>query len=118
VFGRPGIFLLVKRKIFGYINLLFFMDRYQVPQFIEEDPKISSFFNMGQLIFIVIGGVIIFFLHFIVTNGFIFAILAILVGALSLSLAFLKVGGLPFSKVLPGIIKQFWHPKNYIYKSK
>ena len=94
------------------------MDRYQVPQFIEEDPKINNFFNMGQLVFIVVGGIIIFFLHFIVTSTFIFAILAFLIGALSLSMAFIKVGGLPFYKVLPGMIKQFWHPKNYIYKNK
>jgi len=94
------------------------MDRYQVPQFIEEDPKINNFFNMGQLVFIVVGGIIIFFLHFIVTNSFIFAVLAFFVGALSLSMAFIKVGGLPFYKVLPGMIKQFWHPKNYIYKNK
>ena len=94
------------------------MERYQVPQFIEEDPKISRFFNMGQLIFIVIGAVIILFLNFLVANKFIFALLAILIGGLFLAMAFLKIGGLPFYRILPGMIKQFWHPKNYIYKSK
>ncbi len=94
------------------------MERYQVPQFIEEDPKINRFFNMGQLVFIVVGAIIIFFLNFIVTNKFIFAILAIIIGILTLAMAFIKVGGLPFYRILPGMIKQFWHPKNYIYKSK
>lgn len=94
------------------------MERYQVPQFIEEDPKISRFFNMGQLIFLVIGAIIICFLYFIIINKLIFALLAIFVGGLFLAMAFIKVGGLPFYRVLPGMIKQFWHPKNYIYKSK
>jgi hypothetical protein len=94
------------------------MERYQVPQFIEEDPKISRFFSMGQLIFIVIGALIILFLNFLIANRIVFALVSILIGSLFMAMAFLRIGGLPFYRIFPNIIKQFWHPKNYIYKSK
>ncbi len=88
---------------------------FQVPQFIEVEDKIFGPLTLKQFLYLVGGGATIFLL-FIIFPFFIFIILATLVGALSISLAFYKIHGKPFIKTLENSFNYLRNSKIYIWK--
>ncbi len=93
------------------------MRQYPVPQFIERDSKITFFLSFKQLAWLLAGGVLLFFTYYII-SGSLFYIAALLISAASLSLAFLKMDGVPlpsfiFSKAgfMVGKKKYTWEKK-------
>lgn len=89
--------------------------QFQVPQFIDHEPKIIGPFTFTQFIYIGSAGVASFFLYFILPIS-LFFIVAIILGAAGFGLAFVKVAG----KSLPSLLLDFFNfsiaPKTYIWK--
>ena len=75
------------------------MATFQVPQFIEQKAKIVGFLTLPQFIYLASGGGLIF-IFFKVFSFFIFLLIAIIIGALVISLAFIKVNGQEMPKIL------------------
>lgn len=71
------------------------MDQFVVPQFIEVEDKIIGFVTVRQFLILLSGGVTIF-LFFRFADFALFVLALILIGALSLVFAFVKINGQPF----------------------
>lgn len=89
--------------------------QYQTPQFIEVEDKIFGPLTAKQF-FYVAGGIGLIFLMYVFFQLWAVIILGIPVGAFSLSLAFLKINGIPFPKVLSNFIGHTSQQKLYIWK--
>ena len=88
---------------------------FSVPQFIEREPKLIGPFTLRQFIFVGVAGGIALFLYFTVQFVY-FILIAPVLAAGVLSLAFLKINGIP----LPTVIKNFLFftvaPRIYMWK--
>lgn len=91
---------------------------FNVPQFIEHEPKVVGPFTFKQFIFIGIAGGILFFLFFIIPSIWLFLLVAIVLLGGALVLALYKLNRIP----LPTIIKNFFtyslKTRIYIWKKK
>ena len=90
--------------------------RFTVPQFIEHEMKIIGPLTFKQFIFVGFAGAICFVIYFIAPK--LFLISAIILGGISVSLAFLKIGGRPIPTVLGNFLKFSLTPKTFIWKKK
>lgn len=88
---------------------------FQIPQFIEQKPKIVGPLTLGQFIYIAAAGVISF-LAFQVFNFFLWIIITAIVGVLAVGLAFVKVNGQELPKIMGAAISYFWQPKTYTWQ--
>jgi len=91
------------------------MATFQVPQFIDQKAKIVGFLTLPQFIYLASGGGIIF-ITFKIFSFFFFLLIAIIVGALAISLAFVKINGQEMPKVLLAGISYLWNPRIYTWK--
>lgn len=89
--------------------------QFQVPQFIETEPKIVGPLTLRQFMYVGVAGLLVFFLFFILKPFFWFIIAAI-VGLAALALAFGKYRGLRLTIVLKNILFYLWQPKLYLWK--
>jgi len=94
--------------------------RFTVPQFIEYETKIIGPLTFRQFIFVGIAGAICFFLYFTIgkTNFFLFIIACLIIGAISVALAFLQIGGRPFPTIIGNFLRFNLSPKIYIWRKK
>ncbi|TSC91372.1 MAG: hypothetical protein CEN90_501 [Parcubacteria group bacterium Licking1014_17] len=91
--------------------------RYQVPQFIEMEPKIVGPFTLRQFIFVAIGAVIIFFLHFALSGVF-FIIASLPIAIIFAALAFAKPEGIPLPKYIGITLSFLLSGKKYSYTNE
>jgi len=89
--------------------------QFQVPQFIETEDRIIGPLTLKQFGFIAVGFGISFFLFFFL-NLFLWIFLALIINTIFLSLAFIKVNGIPLPQVVMAAIGYFWKPKFYLWK--
>ena len=73
--------------------------QFQVPQFIDIEDKIFGPLTAKQFFYLAGGGALIFIMY-VFLQFWLVILLGVPVAALSLSLAFLKINGIPFIKVL------------------
>ena len=93
------------------------MDRYPIPQFIEQESRIAFFISFRQFFYLVGAGVACFFLYFILPRALFFlAAGVIFIGAAVL--AFGTVNGTPILNFLLGSIGFSMGGKNYTWKKK
>ncbi len=88
---------------------------FQVPQFIEQEPKIVGFLTLKQFLFLAAGGGLIF-ICFYIFNFFIWFLISAIIAALFLSLAFVKVNGQEMYKILIAALNYFWQPRTYTWQ--
>jgi len=88
---------------------------FQVPQFIEVEDKIFGPLTLKQFLYLIGGGAVVFLLY-VIFPFFIFIILAIPTAALSVALAFYKMHGKPFIKILENGFNYLTKSKIYIWK--
>lgn len=93
------------------------MEQYPVPQFIEEESKITSFLTMRQFIYLIVTGAILFVLYSILPFA-IFIMLALIIGIAGVGLAFMKVNGVPLLTLIFGYIGFSSSTKGYTWKKK
>ncbi len=93
------------------------MERYPIPQFIEQEGKIAFFISFRQFFYLLFEGVICFLLYFTVPR-WLFFILAFLVFAIAIILAFATYQGIPILSVFLGAFGFITKGKNYTWKKK
>ena len=91
--------------------------KFQVPQFIETETKLIGPFTLKQFLWLASGGAILF-LFYMILPSYIFFILAIPIGGLSISLAFVKINETPLVNYFSYGITYFMSPKQYIFKNE
>lgn len=91
--------------------------KFQVPQFIENESKIIGPLTLKQFLFVA-GGVSTTALAWILLNGILFAVVALLVIGFFGALAFVKVDGQPFLNYLAYVLAYTLGSKRYIYQIK
>ena len=91
--------------------------KFQVPQFIETETKLIGPFTLKQFLWLASGGGIIF-LFFMVLNRFVFFVLAVPIGALSISLAFVRINEAPLINYILYSIMYFLNPKQFTFKKE
>lgn len=89
--------------------------KFQVPQFIETEVKLVGPFTLKQFLWLTFGAVLIYVLYLAVQRV-VFFILAIPIGALFGSLAFVTVNGAPLFNYISYAISFALNPKKYVYK--
>ncbi|MDP2735257.1 MAG: PrgI family protein [bacterium] len=89
--------------------------RFQVPQFIEHEPKVIGPFTFRQFVYLGVPAAVAFFLYFL-APFFVFVIASIFLAAFGFMFAFIKIGG----RELPTILLNFFNftvgPKRYLWK--
>lgn len=91
------------------------MVRFQVPQFIETEPRLVGPFTLRQFLWVAMGGSIIF-IAFALLNGIAFVAVAALAAFTSLAFAFLKIEDMPLINYVAYALSYGLNPKRYLYK--
>ncbi|MBI2020992.1 PrgI family protein [Candidatus Giovannonibacteria bacterium] len=89
--------------------------QYQVPQFIEVEDKIFGPLT-GKQFFYILGGGAIIFIMYIYLQLWVVILFGIPVAGLTASLAFLKINGMPFIKVLNNAVGYAVSSRLYLWK--
>ncbi|OHA15462.1 MAG: hypothetical protein A3G52_00590 [Candidatus Taylorbacteria bacterium RIFCSPLOWO2_12_FULL_43_20] len=91
--------------------------RFQVPQFINIEDKVIGPLTIKQFVYLA-GGAGMSYLIYILLPFFIAVILIVIIGALSLALAFYKINNKPFVFFLENTVRYFFGGKLYIWQKK
>ena len=91
------------------------MKQFQVPQFIEVEDKIFGPLTLKQFLYIVGAGSIVFLLYAFLPFFFVI-LLGAPIAAFFAALAFFKVNGLPFIRVVENALGHFTSARLYIWK--
>lgn len=92
------------------------MAQYSIPQFIEDEGRIISFLTFRQFFTLVGGGATIFFLYFIGLPILLVSFLALIIMLLAVLIAFIKIDGVPITKVFLSFFGFFLGAKTYTWK--
>jgi hypothetical protein len=94
------------------------MQQFQVPQFIDVEDKLFWSLTFKQFMYLAGGAGLCFILYVYIP----FLVLSIIpiaaVAGISISLAFVKVNGRPFSSTLEAFIKYLMTKKLYVWKKE
>lgn len=93
------------------------MKQFQVPQFIDVEDTIIGPFTLKQFLYLLGGGAIIVIARALFIPVF-FYLIAIVVLLFSLALAFYKVDGIPFPKIVLAAFGYFSRPHLYLWKQE
>ncbi len=91
--------------------------QFQVPQFIETEDKIVGPFTLRQFLYIAGGGVASFVLFFIL-RPWLWLVITLFLGSISVVMAFIKINGRPMSVFIPATFNYIWSPRIYTLKPK
>ncbi len=89
--------------------------QFQVPQFIDTEDKVVGPFSLRQFLYIGAGGLISAVFYFFVQT-WLFIIAALVIMGVAVAIAFVKVNGRPFVKILSSAFDFYWKPQSYIWK--
>ena len=89
--------------------------QFQVPQFIETEDRIIGPLTLKQFVYVAIGAGISFFLFFYF-NLWLWAFTIVLINAVTISFAFIKINGVELPKIAGAAFRYFWKPKFYLWK--
>src|SRR3989344_6041232 len=93
------------------------MERYPIPQFIEQEGKIAFFISFRQFFYLVGAGVVCFILYYILPFS-IFIVLSVAIFGGAAVLAFITINGVPILNMILGSIGFAIGGKNYTWKKK
>lgn len=88
---------------------------FQVPQFIDEKPKIVGSLTLRQFLYIA-GAALISVILFNIFNFFFWMLATVILGAIAISLAFIKVNGQELSGVALAGFYYMWNPRTYTWQ--
>lgn len=89
--------------------------QFQVPQFIETEDKVVGPLSLRQFMYIGIGGLVCAVFYFFV-QPWLFVIATIVIMGGVIAIAFIKVNGQPFTKILAAALNFYWKPQAYVWK--
>lgn len=90
------------------------MATFQVPQFIEEQPKVVGFLTLPQFLYLAAAAGVSFAAFYVLTF-FLWIFVTLVVGALAIALAFVKVNGQALPAVLRAALAYYWKPRVYTW---
>lgn len=88
---------------------------FQVPQFIEQKPKIVGFLTLPQFLYVA-GAAILGYISFYVFNFFFAIIITVIAGLIGIAFAFVKINGQEFPRVIASIFSYLWKPRLYTWQ--
>lgn len=91
------------------------MSTFQVPQFIEQKPKIIGPLTLEQFLYIAAAGGLSF-LAFYIFNFFFWFLLTILLLGAAVGLAFVKINGQTMPVIIKSAISFLWRPRTYTWQ--
>lgn len=91
--------------------------QFQVPQFIDTEDKVVGPFSLRQFLYIGIAAFIAAVFYFFVQTWLFVIVFIIIMGA-AVALAFVKVNGQPFVKIMTAAMNYYWRPQAYMWKSE
>ncbi len=91
------------------------MSTFQVPQFIEEKPKIIGPLTLAQFFYVASAAGIIF-ASFYVFNFFFWITFSIIVGGVGVALAFVKINGQALPSIAIAALGYLWKPRTYTWQ--
>ena len=91
--------------------------QYPLPQFIEEEAKITFFLTFRQF-FLLVGGAIVCFLLYYTVSFYVFITLSLFVMLIVSAIAFLKIDDEPIIKKLLHFINFYTEDKKYTWKKE
>jgi hypothetical protein len=90
---------------------------FQVPQFIDTEDKIVGPLTVRQFIYVCAALGLSAILFFSVPTP-VWIILSILILGLAAALAFVKINGQPFIKILTSSLSFYWRPHTYVWQAE
>lgn len=90
--------------------------RFQLPQFIETEVKLVGPFTLRQFLWLAFGASLLYILYLSLGGGPLFMILALPIGVIFVSLAFVTFNGAPLFNYVVYAFNYLINPKKYIYK--
>jgi hypothetical protein len=91
------------------------MATFQVPQFIEQKPKIIGPFTIEQFLYVAGAGVLSFFSFYIFNFILSFLLTVVFLGT-ALALSFVKVNGQRMPSVIMSAFSYMWRPRTYTWQ--
>lgn len=88
---------------------------FQIPQFIEREPKVVGPFTFKQFVYLAVPGAIAFFLYFTVSFT-LFIVGTLVLGGLGFALGFLRLGAKSLPGLLMDVLRFSASPKTYVWK--
>lgn len=90
------------------------MATFQIPQFIDEQPKIVGFLTLPQFLYIA-GAAGISFAAFYVFTFFLWLLITLFAAIAAIGLAFVKINSQPLPAVLRSAFAYYWKPRVYTW---
>ncbi len=91
--------------------------QFQVPQFIETEDKLVGPLTLRQFVYVGVGAGASALLYFMLQTWLWFILTVLILGGAA-ALAFVKVNGRPFAKVLSAAFHFYWQPQAYVWKAE
>ncbi len=91
------------------------MAQFQVPQFIEVENKIVGPLSLRQFFYLAGAGAFSFIFYFLLQTWLWFLVTAVL-GAVAISLAFIKYNGQPLPRIIWSAFGFLWKPRLYLWQ--
>ncbi len=91
------------------------MAAFQVPQFIEQKPKIVGFLTLPQFLYLA-GAAAVSFAAFYVFNFFLWLIVTVIVAAVAIALAFVRINGQDLLKVAVAALGFLLKPRTFTWQ--
>jgi hypothetical protein len=88
---------------------------FQVPQFIDQKPKIVGFLTLPQFLYVA-GAALLGYISFNIFSFFFAIIITVVVGLVGITFAFVKVNGQEFPKIARSIFGYLWEPRLYTWQ--
>lgn len=93
------------------------MAQFQVPQFIETEPKIVGPLTLKQFMYVGVAGLLSFFMFFTLRLE-LWLIITVIMGLVASAFSFLKYNGRPFEVLFINAALYIWKPKLYLWQRK
>ena len=93
------------------------MQQFQVPQYIDLEPKILGPLTLVQSVVVVGAGAFIFILRFLL-EIYLFVPIAIGIAIGALALGFIKINGRPLGGFMTSVVAHFISPRLYVWSKK
>jgi len=89
--------------------------QFQIPQFIEIENKVVGPLTLQQFLYLA-GAAGFSFIFYFILELWLWLIITVILGAIAVSLAFIKYNGQPLPKILLAAFGFFWKPRFYIWQ--
>ena len=91
------------------------MAKFQIPQFIEVENKIVGPLTLRQFLYLAGAGTFSFIFYFVL-EIWLWLLITAIMGAIAVSLAFIKYNGQPLPRIAWMAFGFFWRPKFYLWQ--